>query len=238
MEIKSPVGTFEADYFKPTSGGAHIGIIIIHEIWGLNDQIRGVAQRFAAAGYATLAVDILSNTGVLEKIEPHWHADLWNAEKRAEIQPKMREATAPIYSPDYGKRAVEELKSAFQFLKNEGCGKVGVLGFCFGGTYSYALAVHEPELAFAIPFYGRGPELQDVSTIKCPILAFYGGKDEALMQALPALKEKMQQEGKVFDAHVYPNAGHAFFNEQNPATYVQDDAEDAWKKIIAFLNQL
>jgi carboxymethylenebutenolidase len=114
-------------------------------------------------------------------------------------------------------------------------GSVGVLGFCFGGTYSFHLATHDPRVKVAIPFYGHPPTEGELPNVSCPILAFYGEQDVNLMESLPTLKDSMKKNNKSFEAIVYPGVGHAFFNNTNTRAYNREAADDAWKRALTFL---
>ena len=114
---------------------------------------------------------------------------------------------------------------------------VGVIGFCFGGTYSLALAALDPRITAAVSFYGQPLPEGKASEVNCPILAFYGDQDKNLMDSLPGFKEAMQKNSKDFTAIVYPNAGHAFFNDTNPRLYDKKSAVDAWGKTVKFLKE-
>lgn len=215
------------------------GIIVIHEVWGLVDHIKEVADRFAKEGYMVYAPDLLKDTGIEEKITPELQKDLFDPEKRTAVQPKLREIMAPIQSPEFGQKTTESLKKVFAALLNEtdSKGKIAVVGYCFGGTYSYNLAVTEPRLAAAVPYYGHcDHSVEELRQISCPILAFYGEKDEALMGSLPELKNRMHEAEVDFTAEVYGGTGHAFFNDSNPFSYNQEAATDAWQKTLAFLS--
>ena len=113
---------------------------------------------------------------------------------------------------------------------------VAVAGFCFGGSYSFALAAADPRIRAAVPFYGYPPESTSVATIGCPVLALYGDADERLMESLPALTAAMADARVTFTAQTYEGAGHAFFNDTNPTTYVEDAAADAFARSLAFLH--
>lgn len=215
------------------------GLIVIHEVWGLNDHIKGVADRFAKEGYLVYAPDLLSNTGIEEKVTNQLQQDLFDPEKRNEIQPKMRELMAPIQQPEFAIKTIDALKSIFKelYIEPDTKNKVGVIGFCFGGTYSYNLAVNEPSLAACVPFYGHADQnVSELEKIVSPILAFYGEKDEALVSKLPELENKMNQARVDFSYQVYKNCGHAFFNDSNPYAYNKEAADDAWDKTIEFLS--
>jgi carboxymethylenebutenolidase len=215
------------------------GIILIHEVWGLNKNIRSLADRLAAEGYLVLAPDLISQTGITEKIDQSILAEAVNPATRDEAQKKMRAIMSPIRSEEFGMETVERLKICFNYLMQEfGLEKIAVMGFCFGGTYSYSLAVNEPALAAALPFYGHAPEKEEeLSKISCPIMAFYGEKDTALVQDLPRLQISMKKFNKDFRSKVYPNTGHAFMNDTNPTTYNKEAADDAWREALQFLKE-
>lgn len=225
-------------YLAEPAGEPKGAIIVIHEVWGLTDHIKSVADRLAAEGYIALAPDLLSGTGVEpEKLAPMQN-DLFNPEKRNEVQPELRRLMAPIQQPDFGPKTTEALLACFNYLYDLPAArqKVSVIGFCFGGTYSFSLAVAEPRLKIALPFYGHAEQPADeLKSIACPIHAFYGEKDERLIGQLPDLTERMAQAGVDFHSKVYPDCGHAFFNDTNPYAYNQAAAEDAWNKVLDLL---
>lgn len=236
LELTFEGKTFPAYLAQPT-GPVKAGLILIHEIWALNDHTKSVADRFATEGYLVLAPNLLFETDIAEHA-PTLQLDLFNPEKRNEAQPKIRALMTPMQEPDFGEKTLGRINVCFDYLydKAEVAEKVAINGFCFGGTYSYNFAVQEPRLKAAIPFYGHAPlELDKLSKIKCPILAFYGEKDEGLMADLPKLKELMGRAGVNFTAQVYPDCGHAFFNDTNPYAYNEAAAKDAWQRSLAFL---
>jgi len=220
-------------------GNKRAGVILIHEVWGLNKNIRSLADRLVAEGYVVLAPDLISHTGITEKIDQSILAQVANPSTRDEAQKKMRAAMSPLRSEEFGKETVERLKTCFNYLKRENkVEKIAVMGFCFGGTYSYSFAASEPALAAALPFYGHAPEKEEeLARISCPIMAFYGEKDIALVQSLPQLEASMKKLNKDFQYKIYPNTGHAFMNDTNPTTYNKEAAEDAWEKALQFLEK-
>ncbi len=214
------------------------GLIVIHEVWGLNAHIREVADRYAKEGYVVYAPDLLSHTGIEESTTAQLQQDLFNPEKRNEVQPKLRELMAPIQAPEFANDTVKSLKQIFDHLYGleETKQKVGVVGFCFGGTYSYNLAVTEPRLIAAVPYYGHADQTVDeLKNIQAPILAFYGEKDEALVSKLPELENRMREAGVDFSYQVYADCGHAFFNDSNPYAYNEQASKDSWKRALEFL---
>lgn len=231
---------FEAYHSYPDGEGNHPGLILIEEIWGVNDHIKNMADRFAKEGFSVLAPELLPE-GVLEIVAPpELQIDLFDPEKRNEVQPKLRAAMAPIMAPEFGAQAVSKLKECVSYLlHDEGInGSVSVLGFCFGGTYSYALAAADSRVKCAVPFYGHAPQpYEKMQGIACPVFAFYGKKDEMLVAQLPEVTEKMKEYGKNFESVVYPDAGHAFMNDTNPRAYNAFAAKDAWGKALEFLKK-
>ena len=204
----------------------------------MNEHIRAVADRFAAEGYSVLSPELLPE-GLLAILTPQLQQDLFDPEKRNEVQPKLRAAMQPTMQPEYATGTLATLTACVDYLLADKHvnGEVGVLGFCFGGTYAFHLAAHDPRIKLAVPFYGQPPTEAEIPNIMCPMLAFYGDQDANLMQSLPAFKENMAKAGKSFETVVYPGAGHAFFNDTNPRAYNREAADDAWKKALAFLKE-
>lgn len=216
----------------------HPGLIVIEEIWGVTDHIKSVADRFAAEGYSVVSPELLPK-GLLEILTPQLQKDMFDPEKRDAVQPKLREMMQPIHQPEYAQGAIATLKACVDYLMADkgvdASRGIAVVGFCFGGTYSFHLAANDSRIRAAVPFYGQAPASEEILNIKCPILAFYGDQDAHLMETLPALKENMTKNGKTFEVVVYPGAGHAFFNDTNPRMYRADAAADAWKRALEFL---
>jgi carboxymethylenebutenolidase len=238
MNKNQKIKNTNAYHSYPDDGGKHPGLILIEEIWGVNDHIKSVADRLAAEGYSVLAPELLPENWV-KFVTPELQQDFFNPKKRDQIQPEVREAMGPIYQPEFANKAIEVLKSCVDFLLSHESvnGKVGVIGFCFGGTYSFHLSAHDARIKAAVPFYGQPPSDEEIPNIQCPILAFYGDQDERLMITLPKLKEDMKKAGKDFEAVVYSGTGHAFFNDTNSRTYNAEYAKEAWSKATLFLKK-
>jgi len=230
----SPLSAYRAE---PT-GELRGALIVIHEIWGLVDHIKSVADRYATEGYLVIAPDILSHGGVTPELGQQI-ADLMRGSDadRAAAQPLLRDRMAPVRSPEYGEWAVGALKGVVDYIEQQQGvdGRIGVLGFCFGGTYSFALAAADARIRGAVPFYGAPPESAELAHLDCPVLALYGEEDERLITGLPEVTQRMHDAGVQFISHVYPNAGHAFFNDTNPVVYRPEVAADAWSRSIEFL---
>ena len=214
-------------------------VIVVHEVWGLNDHTKNITDRLAKEGYIALAPELLSDTFDVVTARS-LQEDLFDPEKRNEVQPKLRALMTPMQNPEFGERTLAKVKDLFSHLYEieEVKQHVAIMGFCFGGTYSYTLAVNEPRLKLAVPFYGHcNYDVEDLKKISCPVRAFYGEKDEGLTGSLPDLKKKMQDASVDYEAKVYPNCGHAFFNDTNKFAYNQEAASDAWKRTLEILQQ-
>jgi len=226
-------------YRAEPSGSPRGAIILIQEIWGLVDHIRDIADRFAAQGYLVLAPDLLSTAGITPEVGQRL-ADARTSddpEVRNAEQPILREAFTAAFSPEFATDAVATLKTVVDQLENEPGidGRIAVVGFCFGGTYSFALAAADPRIKAAVPFYGSG-DPATIGGITCPVLAFYGDDDRGLIARLPDVVAALDAGGVTATIQRYPGAGHAFFNDTNPIAYRPADAADAWQRTLAFLD--
>lgn len=212
-------------------------LVLIHEIWGLVPHIRDVADRYAAEGYLVLAPDLLSDAGITPEVGAELDALRHEPDEETRLQGQalLREKLAATQSPVFAAEAVTKLRLVVDALAAEPGigGRIAVTGFCFGGTYSFALAAADPRVRAAIPFYGTAPA--DVSRIACPVLALYGEDDPRIMAALPQTRKEMADAGVDFTATVYPGARHAFFNDTNSTSYDPVAAADAWERALAFL---
>jgi carboxymethylenebutenolidase len=133
---------------------------------------------------------------------------------------------------------LEDFIAAFEYLKTHpgSTGKVGVVGFCFGGGVSNAMAVRLPDLAAAVPFYGRQAAAEDVPKIEAPLLIHYAGLDERINAGWPAYEKALKENGKAYTMHMYPDVNHGFHNDTTPR-YDEAAAELAWERTIAFFKE-
>ncbi len=216
VELKGPAGAFDGYLVMPEGKGPHPGVIVIQEWWGLNDQIKGVADRLAREGYAAIAPDL-------------YHGKVaTDPEKAHEL---MRGIEDEVALGDLG-AALDYLRG----LPGVGKGKVGSVGFCMGGGLSLQLALHRSDLAGAVMFYGH-PETDPavLKKVACPVLGLFGQEDEGIpREKVEAMAKGLQEVGKGAEVKIYPGAGHAFFNETRPS-YRPEAASDAWKRTLAFL---
>jgi carboxymethylenebutenolidase len=223
------------------AGTVRGGVVVIHEIWGLVDHIKDVADRLARQGYVVVAPDLLSGIGISPEVgqELHRIRAVGSAEEQTKFQPMLREKLAPMQSPEFAQSAISALRRTVDHLagRSDVDDRIGVLGFCFGGSYSFALAAADSRIRVAVPFYGEPPQLADVARIACPVLAFYGERDTRLTGGLPKVIQAMSEAGVDFTWEIYPGVGHAFFNDINPYTYDPGVATDAWTRTLAFLDR-
>lgn len=242
IEVGHGADAVRAYLSVPDAAGPFRGaVLVIHEVWGLVDHITNIADRFAAEGFLALAPELLDHGDLPAAELGELQSALSNPdpEARNAVQPRLRELFAPLSSPDFAAAALDKVRRCFDELNaRPGVGgRVGIVGFCFGGSMSYSLAVQEPRLRAAVPFYGHADfSVAELSGIRCPIQAFYGENDERLMRGLPGFRQRMSEAGVTFRADVFPDCGHAFFNDTNPFAYNPEAAAEAWRTTLGFLD--
>jgi len=193
------------------------GIVVVHENRGLNPYIEDVARRAALAGFITLAPDALTPLGGYPG----------NDDAGREMQSKR----------DKGEME-NDFIDAFYYLKNDkDCnGKVGVVGFCYGGGIANMMAVRVPELAAAVPFYGGQPAAEDVPKIHAPLMLHYASLDTRITGGWPAYEAALKANGKKYQAFIYEGANHGFHNNTTPR-YDKAAADLAWQRTIDFFKE-
>lgn len=193
-------------------------VIVIHENRGLNPHIKDVTRRMATEGFIALGLDYLSPMGGTPADED-----------------KGREMIGQLKQPDVianGKAAVAYLKG-----RPDSNGKVGAVGFCWGGGAVNNLAVNEPSLNAGVAYYGGQPKAEDVPKINAAMMMHYGGLDERINAGIPAYEAALKQAGKTYEIHVYEGANHAFNNDTNAARYDKAAADLAWSRTVGFLKK-
>jgi carboxymethylenebutenolidase len=193
------------------------GIIVVHENRGLNPHIEDVARRAALAGFVSLAPDMLTPFGGYPGTDDEGR-NLQSKRDRGEM--------------------LEDFIAAFEYLKkHEHCnGKVGVVGFCFGGWVANMMATRLPDLAAAVPFYGGQAPAEEVPKIKAPLQLHYASLDTRVNEGWPAYEAALKKHGKDFTAYMYPDTNHGFHNDTTPR-YDEAAARMAWERTIAFFKQ-
>lgn len=203
---------------RPTKAEGKLpAVVVVHENRGLNPYIEDVARRLAKAGFIALAPDGLSSVG------GYPGNDAKGRELQAKVDPR---------------KLMNDFFAAFQFLlaHEAGTGKVGITGFCYGGGVCHATAVAYPELAAAVPFYGRQARPEDVPKIKAPLLIHFAETDPNVNATWPAYEAALQKAGTRYEAHFYPGTGHGFHNDSTPR-YDENAAELAWRRTLAWFRQ-
>jgi carboxymethylenebutenolidase len=192
-------------------------VLVVHENRGLNPHIEDIARRLALDNFIAFAPDALFPLGGYPGTE----------DAARELFPKLDQT-----------KSREDFIAAANVLKTlpEGNGKVGVVGFCYGGGISNFLATRLPELAAAVPFYGGNPTLEDVPKIKAPLLIHHAGNDERLLAAWPKYEEALKAANIRYTAYIYPGVEHGFNNDTTPR-YDTAAAKLAWQRTVDFFNK-
>ena len=213
----APGGKYSGYLVRPKEKGKRPALLVIPENRGLNPHIKDVARRFAAEGYLTLAVDLLSPLGGTPDDEEK-AAQLFSKINRSDPNPTV---------------------AAVAFLKKhpEANGKVGAVGFCAGGEMANLLATASPELDAVVAYYGRAPAMDKVPNIKAPLLEHYAEKDQGVNGTAAAFKEALEKNNKKFTAYTYPGTQHAFNNDTSKVRYNKEQADIAWGRTLAFLKE-
>lgn len=203
---------------KPADAEAKLpGIIVVHENRGLNPYIEDVGRRAALGGFISLAPDALTPLGGYPGNDDDGRA-LQSQRDRTEM--------------------LEDFIAAYEYLKShpDCSGKVGVVGFCFGGWIANMMAVKIPGLSAAVPFYGGQPPTESVPDINAPLLLHYAGLDKRVNEGWPAYEEALKQNNKEYTAYIYPDVNHGFHNDSTPR-YDKPAAELAWQRTIDFFRE-
>jgi carboxymethylenebutenolidase len=211
-------GTMRGYFARPANASGKLpGVVVIHENRGLNPYIEDVARRLAIENYVAFAPDALTPVGGYPGDE----------EKAAQLFTQL----------DPGKRT-EDLLAAAGFLKSrpECTGKIGAVGFCFGGTVVNMMAVRIPDLGAAVPFYGGQPTAADTARIKAPLLIHYAALDERLNAGWPAWEAALKANGVKYQMYMYPGTNHGFHNDTTPR-YDEAAAKLAWSRTTAFFKE-
>lgn len=188
-------------------------VLVVHENRGLNPYIEDVVRRTAKAGYLALGPDGLSPLGGYPGTD----------EEGREMQRSLD-----------GAKLMQDFFAGFEYLMSheDSTGKVGAVGFCYGGGVCNALAVAYPEMAASVPFYGRQPDAADVPSIQAPLLIQLAELDERINAGWPAYEAALIANDKTFEAHIYPGVNHGFHNDTTPR-YDAEAAELAWQRTLA-----
>ena len=194
------------------------GLVLIQEWWGLNDHIKDIARRFAEEGYVVLAPDLYDG------------AKTKDPQEAGKLMQGLDQAAA-----------LQKLNAAVDYLKGMpevDSEKIGVTGFCMGGSYALLLACHNKSIKAAAPFYGDVPAEDELKRLSAPVL-FIGAENDfwITQDKMARLEEGLKKFDKEGEVKVYKGVGHAFFNDTRPDAYDKDAAEDAWTRVTGFFEK-
>ncbi len=218
--IKYPgaTGAVRAHLARPKGKKKLPAVVVILQNKGLEPHIEDVNRRLAMVGFLALAPDALSPLGGTPK----------NAKKAKAMNKKLdKQAT------------LENYLAAAEYLKvhSMSTGKVGVVGFCWGGEMANRVAVHSPDVSAVVPYYGRQPKAKDVPKIKASLLLHYGGLDKKVNKGIPAFEAALRAASIDYKMYVYAGAKHAFNDDTRPGRYTPAAARLAWRRTVSFLKK-
>lgn len=218
--VQSPQGNgnIKGYFARPAAGGKQPGVLVIHENRGLNPYIEDVARRLAVANFVAFAPDGLTSVGGY---------------------PGDEEKAAAAFRTVDGKKMFEDFVASAAWLKSrpECTGKIGAVGFCFGGGVVNQLAVRlGPDLGAGVPFYGAQPKAEDAAKIKAPLMLQYASLDDRITGGWPAWEQALKANHVTYEGYVYQGANHGFHNDTTPR-YDEANAKLAWQRTLDFFNK-
>lgn len=211
-------GTMRGYFARPANASGKLpGVLVIHENRGLNPYIEDVARRLAVENFVAFAPDALTPLGGY---------------------PGDEEKAVKLFATLDAAKRTEDLVTAAGYLKSrpECTGKIGVVGFCFGGGIANLLAVRLPDLAAAVPFYGAQPSAADTAKIKAPLMIHYAGLDERINKGWPDYEAALKANAVKYQMYMYEGTNHGFHNDTTPR-YDEAAAKLAWSRTLAFFNE-
>ena len=211
-------GTIKALLSMPADAKGKLGgVVVVHENRGLNPHIEDIGRRAALAGFISIAPDALTPLGGYPGTDDEGRA-MQSKRNRNEM--------------------LEDFIAAYDYLKSDSnCnGKIGAVGFCFGGWIVNMMAVRIPTLSAAVPFYGGQPAAEDVPKIQAPLLLQYAGLDTRVNEGWPAYEAALKANNKAYTAYIYPNVNHGFNNDTTPR-YDKAAADLAWQRTVDFFKE-
>lgn len=216
IEYAGAQGPVRGYLAKPAgAAGALLGVLVIHENRGLNAHIEDVARRAALAGYVALAPDGLTYAGGA---------------------PQDQEAARDLFGRSDRERITADVIAGVPYLaaRTDCTGKVGTVGFCYGGGVSLQCAAREAATAAAVCFYGSALTAEEVARVRAPLMLHYAGRDERINQSIPEFRQALDAHGVAYSLHMYPGTDHGFHNDSSQARYNAEAATLAWQRTLAF----
>jgi carboxymethylenebutenolidase len=263
LEFRNGINTYKVYTSRPTHAETPLPVVlVIQEIWGTDDHILELTDRFAKAGYLAVAPDLYAQNGsrpeavteerieqvkeFLNTIPPTvWHDSSALQAELARLPENESKKIKVTFDELFGglvrmPQYLETLQAVMQFLKEYEYSrgqKIVSTGYCMGGALSAMLASTHPELAGAAIYYGHLPKKEQLQGIQCPVIGFFGSLDERITSQVPAFAEAMQEAGKSFTYEIYEGAHHAFFNDTR-SSYNVNASRDAWVKTLQFFKKV
>lgn len=218
MKYPGATGEVLAYLARPKGDEKIPGVVVIHENRGLVPHIEDVTRRVALEGFLAIAPDALTPLGGTPE----------DPEKAPSLIQKLDSQST-----------IQNYLAAVKYLKTHpvSTGKIGAIGFCWGGGMANQVAVNSPDVLAVVPYYGRQPASEDVPKIKASLLLHYAGLDEGINKGIPAYEEALKKASIDYKMYMYEGANHAFNNDTNPARYNKEAAQLAWKRTISFLKE-
>jgi carboxymethylenebutenolidase len=225
VDVKGPDGKAIKSYvvYPEVKDKAPV-VIVIHEIFGLSDWVKSVADQLAAEGFIAIAPDLLSGMGEGGKGTDGF---------------KDRQAVMGAIRGLKPEQVVAQLNAVRDYGVKlpAASGKFACIGFCWGGGQSFNYAVNQPELSAAVVYYGTNPGAADLAKVKAPVMGNYGGNDNRVNATVGPAQEEMKKLGKTYEAHIYEGAGHGFLRQQYGSPANAKAAQEAWPATIKFLRE-
>ncbi|MGD0919816.1 MAG: dienelactone hydrolase family protein [Thermodesulfobacteriota bacterium] len=218
MKYPGATGEVLAYLARPKGDEKIPGVVVIHENRGLVPHIEDVTRRVALEGFLAIAPDALTPLGGTPE----------DPEKAPSLIQKLDSQST-----------IQNYLAAVKYLKTHplSTGKIGVIGFCWGGAMANQVAVNSRDVLAVVPYYGRQPASEDVPKIQASLLLHYAGLDEGINKGIPAYEEALKKLSIDYKIYMYEGANHAFNNDTNPARYNREAAQLAWKRTISFLKE-
>ncbi len=218
LKYAGATGEVRAYLARPKGNEKLPGVVVIHQNTGLNAHIEDVSRRIALEGFLAVAPDALSPAGGTPQ------------------DPK--EATSLLNKLD-SKSTTQNFVAAVRYLKTNpaSTGKVGVVGFCWGGAVANQVAVNSTDVLAVVPYYGPQPVAEDVSKIKASLLLHYAGEDAGVNKGIPAYEAALKKAGVDYKMYMYEGAKHAFNDDTRADRYNKEAAQLAWQRTISFLKE-
>ncbi|MCA1731376.1 MAG: dienelactone hydrolase family protein [Actinobacteria bacterium] len=220
VEVPGQEGTLAGYQAQPSGEGPFAAILLIHENRGLTEHIRDVARRFAKVGYVGLAVDLLSRVGGTTQFSD------------------VAETTTAISNLDQ-EGVLSDLRSSVTWLGEQSYlqeGRIGSIGWCWGGGQAWRLATREPNLKAVVAFYGPNPPLEDVPNIQAAVLGIYGAEDQRITGQEPELEAALAEANKTYEMEIFEGANHAFFNDTGQ-NFNPEAAKEAWSYTLDWFDR-